>query len=247
MKKLTSSFLIVAVVAFLTFGCESTKEALGTKTAQGGLIGAAIGAGAGAIIGAQSGHAGVGAAIGAGIGALAGGAIGHYMDNQQKELQTVIDQQNAQQTQIQQTQAQLQQTQVRVAELERKGDSIIINLTGDTLFATNSSALQPGAINNLKEIATILKRYPDTNITIKGHTDSTGSADYNQKLSQQRSDAVKTILLVEGIGQERIITIGYGAAFPVASNDTPEGRQLNRRVEMEIKPKEQQPQQQKQG
>ena len=235
MKKLASSILILAVVAFLTFGCESTKSALGTKTVQGGLIGAAVGAGAGALIGSQSGHTGAGAAIGAGIGALAGGTIGYYMDNQQKELQTVIDQQNAQQTQIQQTQA-------KVAELERKGDNIIVNLKGDSLFATDSSVLQPGAINNLKEIVSVLKRYPDTNITVKGHTDSTGNADYNQKLSQQRADAVKTILLGEGVVQERITTIGYGASFPVVSNDTPEGRQLNRRVEMEIKPKEQQQQ-----
>ncbi len=244
MKKLTSSILIIAMVAFFSFGCES----LNTNTAKGSLIGGALGAGAGAIIGAQTGHAGIGTAIGAGIGALAGGGIGYWMDKQQKELQTVIDQQNAQQAQLNAQQTQIQQTQTKVAELERKGDSIIMNFSGDTLFDTNSSVLHPGAINNLKQIATILKRYPDTNVTIKGHTDSTGSADYNQKLSQQRADAVKPILLGEGIVPERIATIGYGASFPIASNDTPEGRQLNRRVEMEIKPKEQQqPQQQKQG
>ena len=235
MRKLTSSILILTVVVFLTFGCET----MSTKTGQGAVIGGAVGAGTGAIIGAATGHTGIGTAIGAGVGALAGGVIGHYMDNQQKELQAIIDQQNAQQAQLQQTQGQLEAEKAKVAELQRKGDDIIVNLKGDTLFATNSTVLQAGAINNLKEIASVLKRYPDTNVTVKGHTDSIGNADYNKKLSEQRAEAVKSALLVEGVAHERITTIGYGATFPVASNDTPEGRQINRRVEMEIKPKQQ--------
>ena len=127
------------------------------------------------------------------------------MDNQQKELQAIIDQQNAQQAQLQQTQGQLEAEKAKVAELQRKGDDIIVNLKGDTLFATNSTVLQAGAINNLKEIASVLKRYPDTNVTVKGHTDSIGNADYNKKLSEQRAEAVKSALLVEGVDRKSVV------------------------------------------
>ncbi|OGL45086.1 MAG: hypothetical protein A2149_03045 [Candidatus Schekmanbacteria bacterium RBG_16_38_11] len=241
MKKL-SLFLVFAFVTFLTFGCAETQNALSKKSVQGGLLGAAVGAGAGAIIGSQTGHAGVGTAIGAGVGALAGGLIGHAMDKQQDELKQVVDRQNAQQQQMEQMKGEMAAQSTKVADLQRKGDDILINYRGDALFDTGSPILHTGAVNNLKEVAVILKKYPDTRVTIKGHTDTTGSLELNNNLSKQRAEAVKTVLVGEGIVNERITTIGYGPSLPVASNDTPEGRQQNRRVEIEIKANEQQKQ-----
>ncbi|MBI5375354.1 MAG: OmpA family protein [Candidatus Schekmanbacteria bacterium] len=229
--KAMKKIVCVLLVAFALTACESMKAAWERDEVKGATIGAGVGAGAGAIIGAATGHTGVGTAIGAGVGALGGGLIGRMMQNQKEELQTVTAKMNDQQSQI-------DQMKTEQASVKSEGNNLIVNMKGDALFATDSSSLQAGAFNNLREIAGILKKYPDTKVVIKGYTDSVGTDDYNQKLSENRANSVKNVLLGEGVASERITTIGYGKSFPVASNDTPEGRQMNRRVEIVVVPKE---------
>ena len=106
---------------------------------------------------------------------------------------------------------------------------------GDLLFDTGSSALSAGAFQRLRSLADTLKRYPDSNIVVKGHTDSTGDESYNLRLSEERADNVRRYLVAEGVGSHRVTSIGYGEAFPMTSNSSPAGRQQNRRVEIEIR------------
>jgi len=122
-----------------------------------------------------------------------------------------------------------------VSELKAKQtDRGIVLTMGDVLFATGKATLFPGAIRTLDKLAAFLKKYPDRNVLIEGHTDSVGSEEYNLGLSENRADSVREQLVAEGVSPERIFTKGYGKKHPEASNDTPEGRQQNRRVEVVI-------------
>ena len=105
---------------------------------------------------------------------------------------------------------------------------------GDVLFATGKATLYPGAIGTINKLANFLKKYSDRKVLIEGHTDSVGSEEYNLGLSAKRADSVREQLVAEGISPERIFTKGYGEKYPEASNDTPAGRQQNRRVEVVI-------------
>jgi outer membrane protein OmpA-like peptidoglycan-associated protein len=104
------------------------------------------------------------------------------------------------------------------------------------MFDINSSALKPGAYDEINRVANVLQQYPQTSLTIAGHTDSTGSEEYNLQLSQRRADAVKNALMAQGVSAARMNTIGYGESNPIADNSTEHGRQLNRRVEIRIAP-----------
>jgi outer membrane protein OmpA-like peptidoglycan-associated protein len=115
-------------------------------------------------------------------------------------------------------------------------DVLTVTFKSDYLFAVNSSTLLPGAQSELQRVATVIRQYPETNIQIAGHTDSTGSEDYNRKLSEQRAESVKTALIGMGVNPSRLTTIGYGEGRPIASNNTEGGRQQNRRVEVRIVP-----------
>ncbi len=186
-------------------GCES----MGERTAKGAGIGAAAGAVAGAVIGHQSGNRGKGAAIGAVAGGLLGGAVGKKLDQQAKEL-------------------------AEVAETKRTEEGILTRLKNDILFSTGSAALKPEAKGDLQKIASILKKYPENQIVVIGHTDSTGSADLNQRLSEQRAQAVKIELIKAGVNPNKVQVIGMGPSQPVAANNTETGRAQNRRVELQI-------------
>jgi len=193
-----------------------------TKTGQGALYGTAGGAAAGAIIGQAIGHDTkgtlIGTAVGAAVGGLAGAGIGRYMDNQEQALRNAMAYSNA-------------------TSIQRTGDAIAVTFKGDVLFSTGSSAIQPGAYVEIDRMAQVLQQYPETRIRIEGHTDSTGSEQANLDLSQRRAEAVKTALISRGIAPERLTALGYGESRPIASNTTPEGRQLNRRVEVFIEPR----------
>ncbi|MEF3168512.1 MAG: OmpA family protein [Deltaproteobacteria bacterium] len=193
-----------------------------TKTGQGALYGTAGGAAAGAIIGQAIGHDTkgtlIGTAIGAAVGGLAGAGIGRYMDNQEQALRNAMAHSNA-------------------TSIQRTGDAIAVTFKGDVLFSTGSSAIQPGAYAEIDRMAQVLQQYPETRIRIEGHTDSTGSEQANLDLSQRRAEAVKNALISRGIAPERLTALGYGESRPIASNATPEGRQLNRRVEVFIEPR----------
>lgn len=200
--------LLMGAVAL---GCQTnTGTVLDNKTAQGAILGTLAGAAAGAAIDKKSGR---GALIGAAVGGVAGGLIGNYMQKQAQEIDAIPD-----------------------AEVQRRDEGLIVLFPGDLLFDTGSSALSAGAYQRLRSLADTLKRYPDTDIVVKGHTDSTGDESYNLRLSEERADNVRRYLVGEGVSAQRITAVGYGEAFPMASNATPAGRQQNRRVEIEIRP-----------
>jgi outer membrane protein OmpA-like peptidoglycan-associated protein len=202
---------ILLLAALLAVSCATSDP--NQKTKQGAGAGAAAGAIIGAIIGNQSGNPRTGAVIGAAAGAAIGATVGHRMDQQQKEL-----------------------AQIQGVEVTRPSEGeIAVNLTNDILFDFNSANLRPDSQQTLRDLASNFRNYPDEQVTIEGHTDSLGTPDYNQTLSQQRASIVSNYLATEGVPAERITSIGYGETRPKASNDTPEGRQLNRRVEIHIR------------
>ncbi len=205
------------VVACLTAGCTTvnpyTRETQTSKAVKGAGIGAAVGAVAGLL---TKGDKLENALIGAGVGALAGGGVGYYMDVQEAKLRQ-----------------KLEGTGVSVT---RVGDNITLNLPSSITFATNSADLNAGFYNALGGVAMVLKEYNKTVIEVAGHTDSTGSDQYNLQLSQRRAASVASYLTGQGISGQRLLTVGAGEAHPIASNDSESGRAQNRRVEMTIVP-----------
>jgi outer membrane protein OmpA-like peptidoglycan-associated protein len=122
-------------------------------------------------------------------------------------------------------------------EVARQEDSLLVTMSEAVLFDTNSAALKPQAQSVLGQTADVMIRYPDSDLLVKGHTDSTGSEKYNQELSERRAKSVQNFLIAKGVASQRITAIGFGKTMPIASNDTLEGRAQNRRVEIEIKPR----------
>ncbi|MBU2994299.1 OmpA family protein [Octadecabacter sp. 1_MG-2023] len=182
--------------------------------------GALVGAGVGAIIGAarSDGDSGarnrsaiVGAVLGAGLGAGAG---------------VLLDQQEAE----------LRQQLGSNATITNTGEQLIVSLPQDILFATDSAALTGGLRSDITALSASINNYPDTTINVIGHADNTGGAAYNQDLSARRAQAVSSALISSGVNPGRIRSIGRGEDAPIASNLTPEGRALNRRVEITITP-----------
>jgi outer membrane protein OmpA-like peptidoglycan-associated protein len=202
-----SSILIVVLIVSITFmGCGASN------TVKGGAIGVGAGAILGGLIGKAAGNTAAGAIIGAAIGGTAGALIGNYMDRQAEEMKRDL----------------------KNAKIERVGEGIKITFDSGILFDVDKADLQPGAKDNITNLATILKKYSDTNILIEGHTDSTGTLAHNQKLSEQRAAAVSSFTASLGVASTRVTTVGYGPTQPVAPNSTVEGRRQNRRVEVAI-------------
>lgn len=207
----------LAGVLALSTGCATNPD--GTteykRTTIGALGGAAVGAGTGALIAGKK-HRGTGALIGGVVGAAGGGAIGNYMDRQAAEMKRKLPE----------------------AAIAREGDKLYVALPTGILFDVDKAELKLTARDSIARAAEVLVKYPDTYITVEGHTDSTGPTDYNQKLSEQRADAVQVQLLRDGVPASRVSIKGYGESEPVGDNSTPEGRQSNRRVQLEIRPNE---------
>ena len=187
-----------------------------SKTTKGAVIGAATGAVAGVISGDDSRERRKHALIGAGVGALAGGAVGYYMDRQEAQLRE-----------------QLVNTGVQVV---RQGDHIVLSMPGNISFATDSADLNSSFYSVLDSVALVLNEYDQTLIEIAGHTDNTGANAYNQELSVRRASGVADYLRSRKIVAMRTEAFGLGEAYPVADNSTPQGRQLNRRVELTLVP-----------
>jgi outer membrane protein OmpA-like peptidoglycan-associated protein len=120
--------------------------------------------------------------------------------------------------------------------VQRRDDSLLVNFSSQLLFDTGAAQLQPGAYDRLRSLATTLNNYPKSTVIIKGHTDSQGGDSFNQRLSEDRADRVRTYLISEGVGASRISAIGFGETMPVSTNSTEAGRSQNRRVEVEIRP-----------
>jgi outer membrane protein OmpA-like peptidoglycan-associated protein len=215
-RSMASTAIVVTTLAMFV-GCTTinpyTRETQTSKAAKG----AGIGAAAGAVVGLLShGDKLKGALIGAGVGALAGGGVGYYMDVQEAKLRQ-----------------QLEGTGVTVT---RMGDNITLNMPSSITFALNSSDLNSQFYSALDGVDLVLKEYEKTVIEVAGHTDSSGSDQYNQALSERRAQSVAAYLSGHGVKQQRLITIGAGEAHPVASNDNEAGRAQNRRVELTIVP-----------
>jgi outer membrane protein OmpA-like peptidoglycan-associated protein len=161
----------------------------------------------------------VGAGIGAALGGIAGYSIGQYMDQQEAALQQQFAASDA-------------------ANIQRNADVLAVTFKSDVLFDINSATLKPGAYQEINRVAQVLVQYPQTNIQIAGHTDSSGSEAYNQELSERRAMSVKNALTNQGVDPARMRTLGFGEGMPVADNSTEAGRQLNRRVVVTIAPQQ---------
>ena len=131
-------------------------------------------------------------------------------------------------------QAEEMQKDIEGAKIERVGEGIKITFDSGILFETNSATLQTEAKTNISKLAAILSKYPDTNILVTGHTDSDGTEEYNQTLSEKRAKSVSDYTMGKGINSSRFSIIGLGESEPVASNETVDGKHLNRRVEIAI-------------
>ncbi len=206
MRKILASFVIGGLI-LASASCASMSH-----TQKGAVIGGAGGAVVGAAIGKAAGNTLVGAILGAAIGGAAGAYIGSYMDKQAAEIKRDIE----------------------GAKVERIGEGIKITFESGLLFDVDKSDLRPASRNNLTDLAIILNKYPDTNILIEGHTDSTGADDYNLRLSRDRAASVAYYLATQEVKSGRFTTMGYGEAQPIATNDTAEGRQQNRRVDIAV-------------
>jgi len=206
MKKIVSGFCLVALLLGVT-GCATMN-----KAEQGAIIGAAGGAVLGGVIGRAAGNTLVGAIIGAAVGGAAGAFIGSYMDKQAAEIRKDIE----------------------GAKVERIGEGIKITFDSGLLFDIDKSDLRQASKDNLAKLAAILNKYPDTNILIEGHTDSTGADDYNMRLSLDRALSVNVYMSGLQVSSSRFTSQGYGETQPITTNETVEGRQANRRVDVAI-------------
>lgn len=206
----------VSALALLASGCATNPDGSYEykKTGLGALGGAALGAGAGALIGGKS-HRGRNAAIGGLTGAVVGGAVGNYMDRQAAALKQSMPE----------------------AEVIRDGDKVFVALPSGILFDLGKDVLKPSAKESLSKAAVTL-RDSQTNIIIQGHTDSSGSNSINQPLSERRADRVREFLASQGVPASRMTAVGYGSSRPAVPNDTEANRALNRRVQLEISPNE---------
>lgn len=208
------------LVTSVLIGCMTTDPYTGEPEVTKATTGAAIGAATGAVLAALSTDSSKErrkrALIGAGVGALAGGAVGAYMDAQEAKLRE-----------------QLAGTGVSVT---RVGDDLILNMPGNVTFPVNQYDVRSEFYPVLNSVGLVLKEYEKTLIDVVGHTDSTGTLEYNLSLSEKRARSVGDYLVGQGVTAGRIVAQGMGPRYPVASNDTPEGRQLNRRVELVLRP-----------
>ena len=209
-----------AMAATFLAGCSTdpyTGERKISNTAVGATAGALLGTATGLVIGkTTSASTRKSMLIGAGLGALAGGGVGLYMDNQESRLRV-----------------RLQGTGVSVT---RVGDDIILNMPSNITFDTDQSAIKPQFFETLNSVAIVLQEFNRTLVDVTGHTDSTGTPQHNQRLSEARAGSVAEYLIAQGNNPNRFQAIGMGQNDPIASNTTPEGRAQNRRVEIKNVP-----------
>jgi outer membrane protein OmpA-like peptidoglycan-associated protein len=201
----TVGIMLVAVLLLGVIGCASNQ-------AKGTVIGAAAGGVVGGLIGKKAGNTAAGAILGAVIGGAAGNYIGNYMDKQAEEMERDI----------------------AGAKIERVGEGIKITFDSGLLFDVNKASLKQASRDNLTNLARILNKYEDTEIVLEGHTDSDGSEEYNLQLSRSRANSVANYLQNLNVNPTRFTVMGYGESQPIASNETVEGKQMNRRVEVAI-------------
>lgn len=214
---------LVSALTLSVAGCKTLDPFTGEEKTSNTTKGSAIGATIGAVIGYVSARdkssrdRRKAILIGAGVGGLSGAAVGTYMDKQEAKLRE-----------------QLAGTGVSVT---RNGNDVVLNMPGNITFGTDKSDLNPGFHEVLNSVVLVLKEYDKTLIEVAGHTDSTGSEEYNQRLSYDRATSVGRYLMdVGGIDFDRVMTVGRGEGRPIADNSTASGRAANRRVELTLIP-----------
>ncbi len=204
-----------ALGLLLLGACASVRGPYTTSrdnTRKGAGIGAAVGAVAAVIDGQREADE---ILAGAAIGAVVGGGVGVYLDAQEEKL-----------------------ARIPGTSVERVGrDTLLVHFDSDVLFAVDSATLDGYSRGSLDEVAGVLLEFKKTAVVVQGHTDSTGSEEYNERLSRRRADAVRGHLVGRGVAPGRLSAIGYGESQPVASNATPGGRALNRRVDILLRAK----------
>ncbi|MEL0635936.1 MULTISPECIES: OmpA family protein [Marinomonas] len=207
---MNKSLVITGIaISIALSGCTTTPN----NTQKGAGIGAVVGA----ILGKATGDNDKSRYVwGAAVGALAGGAIGRYMDNQEQEFKN-----------------ELAGTGVQVV---REGDNLRLVMPSDITFSTSSAAVNQSIDPVLNDVAKVLNHYPKTTLLIEGHTDSSGSEQYNQLLSERRAKSVKNLLITDGVNSQRITAIGLGEYQPKVPNTSAANRRENRRVELKIQP-----------
>lgn len=198
---------VLVGIAFAVAACSTFN-----RRDKGAVIGVAAGAAVGGVIGNNTGSTARGAIIGAAVGGATGAIIGHQMDQQAKELRI----------------------EIAGATVERVGEGIQVTFASGLLYDFDSDAIRPEAARNLQNLATSLKKYPNTELLIVGHTDALGSTSYNQDLSTRRANSASGYLTSQGIGSSRLRSSGRGELEAVATNETEAGRQANRRIEVAI-------------
>ena len=212
MKKFMAATLTVLLFSTTAFAQAVDDHA---KAKKGAIIGGIAGAIAGDIISNnRKGHSGKRGAIVGGIAGTAAGAIvGAMMDKQERQLR-----------------------QIPGVDVSRTAnDELKVTVKDDVLFDYDSAALRSASRASLRDMANVFEQYPNTTIAVQGYTDSTGPASYNQRLSERRADSVASYIQSLGVSGSRVETLGYGESSPRATNNTPSGRQLNRRVEIHIR------------
>lgn len=207
--------MVIAVMLTALAGCAADDPNRRAKT------GAAVGAIAGAVIGKQVSGGPKGAVAGAVIGGIAGGSVGNYMDKQQREFEEALA-------------AEQRRNELEIQRLE--DESLKIDVSSEVSFDFDSASLKPAFVPTLAKVANVLVRYPKTDVTVVGHTDSIGAESYNQTLSERRARSVADYLATRGVDGTRLSSIGQGETQPRATNATEAGRQLNRRVEILVQP-----------
>jgi outer membrane protein OmpA-like peptidoglycan-associated protein len=211
-----ASVALLCVLTACTTLDPYTREEKTSNATKGAAIGAAAGVAVGLITGDSSKQRKKRALILGGAGALTGAGVGYYMDQQEMKLRK-----------------QLEGTGVSVTRI---GDNITLNMPGNITFAVDSSDISGNFYAILDSVALVLNEYNKTLVEVAGHTDSTGSAQYNQELSERRANSVAAYLRSRKVQGDRLMVVGAGESYPLASNDTPSGRQMNRRVEITIVP-----------
>ena len=217
--RLTPAFAVtgIALASLALSGCVTDPETGNrkvSKAAIGGIGGALGGYLLGDLLGGRNDR--TEKIVGAGIGAIAGAGVGAYMDAQEKKLR--------------------QQTAGTGVDVVRQGDDLLLRMPSGITFATNQSSIEPRFQPTLDQVAQTLSEYPKTMIDVLGHTDSDGSEAYNQSLSERRAQSVASYLGGHGVAPVRVATKGYGEMQPIGSNETPDGKAQNRRVEIKIVP-----------
>ncbi len=214
-RTFTSTLFACAITLGLT-GCATTTD----DPHQRAKVGAAVGAVAGAVLGHQLDDS-AGKWVGAAVGALAGGAVGHYMDTQQQDFERSLADERA----------------ANQLEIERlRDDTLKLTVDSEVSFDFNKAEIKPAFRPSLEKLAQLIIKYDRTVVHVVGHTDSVGSDAYNQELSERRALSVGDFLASYGVPRQRLRTEGRGEREPRATNDTEAGRQLNRRVEIFVKP-----------